>query len=298
VRYPEDLFKVQRKLLASYHVSDPVAFYSQQDFWTVPADPTKNDGKSDQPPYYLTLKMPDSEKAAFSLTSTFTPRGRPQLSAFMSVNSDPGPDYGKIRILELPRSTTIGGPGQVQNQFEADTKVQEKLNVLRIGGGGSRIEYGNLLTLPVGGGLLYVEPVYIRASGGESYPLLQKVLVSFGDKIAFEDTFEKGLAALFGPASTPPPSSGDPGTTPPPTTPPPSGEPVPGDLAKALADMKAAFDEGQEALKAGDFAAYGKAQEKLSAAIEAALAAQEKAGSSGGSSTPPPSPSASPSPGG
>ncbi|HEX7107377.1 MAG TPA: UPF0182 family protein, partial [Acidothermaceae bacterium] len=184
VRYPEDMFKVQRKLLASYHVTDPHAFYGQQDFWLVPADPTQGDPQPDQPPYYLTLKMPDQDKATFSLTTTFVPRQRPNLSAFMAVNSDPGPDYGTIRVLELPRSSTVAGPGQVQNQFEADPAVQTQLNILRVQGGAAGVVYGNLLTLPVAGGLLYVEPVYVKASGGEgSYPLQQKVLVSFGDRI-------------------------------------------------------------------------------------------------------------------
>ena len=189
VRYPEDIFKVQRNLLAKYHVTDPHAFYGQQDFWQVPADPTQTAPQPPQPPYYLTLKMPDQPKPTFSLTTTFVPQGRTNLSAFMAVDSDPGPDYGTIRVLQLPRSLLISGPGQVQNQFESDPNVQTTLNILRVQGGAAGVTYGNLLSLPVAGGLLYVEPVYVKAAGGQgSYPLLQKVLVSFGNNIGFQST--------------------------------------------------------------------------------------------------------------
>lgn len=300
VRYPEDMFKVQRKLLASYHVQDAHAFYGQQDFWVVPGDPTTTvTPQPDQPPYYLTLQMPGQSKAAFSLTTTFVPRGRPNLSAFMAVDSDPGPDYGKIRVLELPRSSTISGPGQVQNQFESDPAVQTTLNILRVQGGGAGVLYGNLLTLPVGGGLLYVEPVYVKASGGQgSYPLLQKVLVSFADKIGFENTYAGAVASLTGASqgtSPPPTSSG--GATPPPTasgSTSPSGNPA---LAAAVAAAQQAYADGQAALKAGDFTAYGQAQQRLAQALASAAAAAglpaSPSASPSGSSTPSPAPTPS-----
>ena len=124
LRYPEDLFKVQRNLLARYHVTTPLEFYSGQDFWKVPSDPTTGGAASvAQPPYYLSVKMPGQSSAAFSLTTTFAPQKRETLAAFMAVNAEPGPDYGTIRLLRLPRNTTIPGPGQVQNNFESDPLV-------------------------------------------------------------------------------------------------------------------------------------------------------------------------------
>jgi uncharacterized membrane protein (UPF0182 family) len=301
VRYPGDMFKVQRKLLASYHVTDPRAFYGQQDFWLVPADPTqKSSPQPDQPPYYLTLQMPDQKKPTFSLTTTFVPRGRPNLAAFMAVSSDPGPDYGTIRVLQLPRSSTISGPGQVQNQFEADPSVQGILNILRVQGGGAGVTYGNLLTLPVAGGLLYVEPVYVKASGGQgAYPLLQKVLVSYGDKIGFQSTYAGAIASLVnatgsggpspGPSTGPSPgpsASGSPGPS-------SSGTPTSLALAQAIADAQRAYTDGQTALKNGDFAAYGAAQKRLADALAAATAAIRSASPSASAS---PSPTARPSP--
>ncbi|MBI3430105.1 MAG: UPF0182 family protein, partial [Actinobacteria bacterium] len=112
IRYPEDLFRVQRDILSSYHVKTASAFYGGQDFWRVPRDPsTFGANASAQPPYYLTLQMPGATKAQFSLTTPFVPiGGRENLSAFASVISDPGPDYGKITVLQLPRSTNIAGP--------------------------------------------------------------------------------------------------------------------------------------------------------------------------------------------
>jgi uncharacterized membrane protein (UPF0182 family) len=123
--------------------------------------------------------------------------GRENLSALAVVNSDYGPDYGKITVLQLPRSTNVAGPSQVASNFEAKPQVAQALSLLRQGG--SDVVLGNLLTLPVGQGLLYVQPVYVRAtSNAAAYPLLQKVLVSFGDQIGFDDTLKGALDQVFG----------------------------------------------------------------------------------------------------
>jgi uncharacterized membrane protein (UPF0182 family) len=119
VRYPQDIFKVQRTILSRYHVTDASTFYNGTDVWNVPFDPTVTAAQVFQPPYYLTLQMPDQKKPTFSLTTTFAPQGRQTLAGFMSVSSDPLNDYGKIRVLQLPSNTTIPGPQQVQNAFDA-----------------------------------------------------------------------------------------------------------------------------------------------------------------------------------
>ena len=288
IRYPEDLFKVQRTLLANYHVSDPQAFYNGSNFWRVPVDPTlPQPATALQPPYYLTLQMPGQSERAFSLTSTFVPTGdRNNLAAFVAVNADPGPDYGTFRVLELPSSLQINGPSQVQNQLESEDTIAEEINILKRG---TRVRYGNLLTLPVGGGLLYVEPVYVQSDASTSFPLLRKVLVSFGNDVAFEDTLEEALDALF--ADQGGVSGGEP-------TPDPTGEPTePGSpdqnaaLTRALADAQDAIRAAEAAFAAGDFAAYGAAQDDLRDAIDRAVRAQRAGGT-----TTSPSPSPSPSP--
>jgi len=292
IRYPEDLFKVQRTLLANYHVSNPQTFYNGSDFWRVPVDPTRNEAKL-QPPYYLTLQMPGQAQPSFSLTSTFVPTGdRNNLAAFVAVNADPGPDYGTFRVLQLPRSLQINGPSQVQNQLESEDTIAEEINILKRG---TQVKYGNLLTLPVGGGLLYVEPVYVQSDASTSFPLLRKVLVSFGNDVAFEDTLEEALETLF--ADQGGAGGGEP------TTPDPGAEPAePGGspdqnaaLTNALADAQDAIQAAEAAFAAGDFAAYGSAQEDLRDAIERAVRAQ-RAGGTTSSPSPSPSPSGSASP--
>ena len=268
IRYPEDLFRVQREILSAYHVKTAAAFYGGQDFWRVPRDPsTFGANASAQPPYYLTLQMPGEAKPEFAMTTPFVPRGgRENLSAFAVVNSDAGPNYGKITVLQLPRSTNVAGPSQVASNFEAKPEVANSLSLLRQGG--SDVVLGNLLTLPVGGGLLYVQPVYVRAtSNTAAYPLLQKVLVSFGDQIGYDDTLKGALDQVFG---------GNSGTTPPPGGTTPTSGTTNNSLATALASAKQALADGQAALAKGDFAAYGRAQDRLKSAIASAIAAQTK----------------------
>ncbi|NCZ57313.1 MAG: UPF0182 family protein [Actinobacteria bacterium] len=269
VRYPEDMFRVQRDILSAYHVQTAAAFYGGQDFWRVPRDPsTFGANAGNQPPYYMTIQLPGSDKAAFSLTTPFVPRGgRENLAAFAAVNSQAGPDYGKITVLQLPRSTNIAGPSQVASNFEAKPEVANSLSLLRQGG--SDVVLGNLLTLPVGGGLLYAQPVYVRATANAAaYPLLQKVLVSFGDQIGFSDTLKGALDQVFAGNSGTSETGASTGSAKPTTN---SNE-----LANALASAKQALADGQAALAKGDFAAYGKAQDRLKAAIAAAISAQSK----------------------
>ena len=268
IRYPEDMFRVQREILSSYHVQTASAFYGGQDFWRVPRDPsTFGANAGAQPPYYLTLQMPGESKPEFALTTPFVPRGgRENLSAFAVVNSDAGPNYGKITVLQLPRSTNVAGPSQVASNFEAKPEVANSLSLLRQGG--SDVVLGNLLTLPVGGGLLYVQPVYVRATANAaSYPLLQKVLVSFGDQIGYDDTLKGALDQVFGGNSGTATSSGTSTTTTGTTN---------SSLANALASAKQAYSDGLAALAKGDFAAYDKAHKRVKSALDSAMNAQTK----------------------
>lgn len=265
LRYPQDLFKVQRELLTRYHVTNAQTFLSGSEVWQVPDDPS-NDSRDSVPPYYLSMKMPDQKQQVFSLTTTFTPNGRDNLSAFMAVDSDPrASDYGKIRILKLPTSTTVDGPKQVQSQFNSEPSIAETISLLSRGH--SQVEYGNLLTVPLDGGLLYAEPVYVRG-GTLKYPLLRKVLVTYEGRTAFEDTLDQALDKVFGVKGSKPPESG---TTEPPTSTSPT-------VRQALQDAQKAYDAGQEALKSGpDWDAYAKAQKDLQDALRKAEDAQSAA---------------------
>ncbi|MFC9430653.1 UPF0182 family protein [Streptomyces sp. NPDC056987] len=265
LRYPQDMFKVQRELLTRYHVTDPAQFYSGSDAWQVPDDPTTKDSNS-VPPYYLSLKMPGQDDQKFSLTTTFTPNGRPNLGAFMAVDADAtSTDYGKIRVLRV--TSTVQGPQQVQSELNGVPEVAEFVRNLR--GTDSDIEYGNLLTVPLDGGFLYIEPVYARG-GSANYPLLKKVAVSYGGKPVFKDSLPEALNAVFGEESTSPPSTEPPGTT----TPPATGDQA---LQQAISDAQKAYDAGEEALQKQDWTAYGKAQKDLQDALQRAADAEAAA---------------------
>jgi len=199
----------------------------------------------------------------------------------MAVSSDPLKDYGKIRVLQLPSNTTIPGPQQVQNTFESDPLVSSQLSLLRRGG--SEVELGNLLSLPFNDGLLYVEPVYLRAAS-DGFPLLQKVLVGYGQNVALEDTLVAALNKVFsispdsGVDAIPNKgdvSSGD-TTKPSPTPSATANGTAESQLSEALADAQKAYDAGLAALANGDFTAYDQAQERLAAALKRAAAAQAK----------------------
>ncbi|MGH8966602.1 MAG: UPF0182 family protein, partial [Actinomycetes bacterium] len=208
VRYPEDMFKVQRTLLAQYHVEDAGQFFSGQDFWANPTDPVASGdtAAAKQPPYYLSLQMPGQDHSAFSLTTTFIPGGntdREILTGYLAADGDAGSTageiadgYGELRLLELPRDSTVPGPGQVQNNFDSNPTISEQLNILERGS--SSVVRGNQLTLPVGGGLLYVQPVYIQSAGGTQFPLLRRVLVAFGDQTGYAPTLDEALDQVFG----------------------------------------------------------------------------------------------------
>lgn len=279
IRYPEDMFKAQREILSRYHVTNPASFYGGQDFWSVPDDPTNSAEKVAQPPYYLETRMPGSKQATFSLTSTLVPKNRPNLAAFVSVSSDVHNGYGNIRVLQLPRDTAVPGPGTVQGNFESYARASSELALLRRGG--SSVRFGNLLTLPFGGGLLYAEPVYVQANSGESYPLLQRVLVSFGTKIGYAPTLDEAMKQVLTGGTDKGQKNNKDNT----------GD-LRSQLAKALGDAQQAYADGQDALKRGDFNAYGAAQKRLKAALDKADSIQKKLGATP-TSTPSPSVSGS-----
>ncbi len=292
LRYPEDLFKVQRAVLARYHVADAGGFYGGQDYWRVSPDPENN--LLLQPPYYLSIAMPGQTSPDFSLTTSFIPNGsRQQLSGYLAADSNAGstagvrsPGYGVLRLLELPTKTAVLGPAQVQNninsrnvpspQFSltlAQFLEQNKTSTVR----------GNLLTLPVGNGLLYVEPIYLRnPSGSSSYPLATIVVAAFGQKLAWSDTLGGALDGLFGGNSgvnaggTGSSGSGSTGSGSTGSGSTGSGSATTGALGDALRQAQKALTDSQAALAKGDFAAYGKAQQQLKDAIAKAVAAQPK----------------------
>ncbi|NUS72253.1 MAG: COG1615 family transporter [Corynebacteriales bacterium] len=270
LRYPQDMFKVQRKMLANYHVDDPQGFFGGQDFWKVPDDPTRS-GDAPQPPYYVVEQLPGADNPNFVLSSALTAARRENLAAL--VNGTYVDGKPQLSVLELPGDSGVPGPNQAQPKMRNDPSVRRELNLLTSGTGGSQVVYGNLLTLPVAGGLLYVEPIYVQSGGQNAYPLMERVLVSFGDKVAYEETLAKALNTLFGQPVTdetePPPPQTDPNQPTPTPTPSPSEPSSDGDERDAaVQDIRAALEELKNAQQNRDFEGIGRAEGKLDAAIK------------------------------
>jgi uncharacterized protein len=280
LRYPQDQFKVQRQILARYHVTQAGAFYGGQGFWDVPGDPTNSAGQP-QPPYYLTMNMPDYSSPQYSLTAPFVFKGRQNLAAYMAVNSNSqSPGYGQIQVLELPSDTAIPGPQQVQNAFESDPSASYYLSQYRQGG--SKVILGNLITLPVGGALLYIEPIYLQASAfsGGSYPTLQRVFVSFNGSTGYAPTLGQALSQVISGVPSQPSQPSQPGQQTPPSSPPSQlSAAVQGYLAQAQQDYKAA----QTALRNGDLATYSQDIQKMNTAVQNASSAAASSSSSSSS---------------
>jgi len=281
LRYPEDLFKVQRYQFARYHVTNPNDFYQGNNRWAVPEDPNTKDHL--QPPYRLFVDQPTSDggaKPAWSLTSVFTPYSKNNLAAFVSVDSDASSDsYGQLQVLQLPDQQTQG-PGLVANDFASNNDVRDKL--LPYQSGGAPPIFGNLLTLPVDDGLIYVEPVYaVRAGSTSGYPILQFVLTSYGGEVGIGRTLGDSLADALNVqgGGTSQPSGGNNGgkggnqggNA-------PTGT-VDAQIRTLLDQADAAFSSADAALRNGDTVAYAKRIERARSLISraVALADQQKA---------------------
>ncbi|MET0694902.1 MAG: UPF0182 family protein [Propionibacteriaceae bacterium] len=272
LRYPGDLFKVQRQILARYHMTDPGNWYQQSGLWEIPNDPVIGaNSQAKETPYYLSVKWPGDDRAIFSLTTVYVPRGRSNLAAYMAVNADASStDYGRLRILTMSDTTQIDGPGQTANAMVTNETVADRLRPF-LNQGSASAQYGNLLTLPVGGGLLYAQPVYTQRQGSSgAYPALRFVMVRFGQKVGIGDTLEEALNQVFAGDS-----GADTGETPTTPTPPNTGNGTAGEKAAAaqLAVAKAAYTDANKALENGDLATYQAKIKQAQAAVDKAIAA-------------------------
>lgn len=277
-RYPQDLFKVQREVLSRYHMSNADTWYKQTDLWTIPTDPVRS-AADKEPPYYLSIKWPGDAKPVFSLTTVFVPKNRSNLASYLAVDADAAsPNYGKLRILRMSDTQQIDGPGQTFNAINNDQVVAELLRPF-LNQGSAAATYGNLLTLPMGNGLLYVMPVYtVRQASTGSYPVLRFVTVRFGEHVGIGTTLQEALDAVFkgdaGASTGETPVGGTPPTTPiTPTTPTTPTTADPAAAAAALERAQQAFTDADAALRAGDLAGYqakvGVAKQAIADAMKA-----------------------------
>lgn len=313
LRYPQDLFKVQREILGRYHTRSADTWYQQSDIWQVPNDPVRGgDSQRKEPPYFLTIRWPGDDRPHYANTTIFVPKDRENLSVYMSANADAtSPNYGQLRVLKLSDEKQIPGPGQTYNAIRTNETVADRLLPFNREGSDTTAIFGNLLTLPLGGGLLYVQPIYtVTSTTTGGYPALRFVVVRFGERVGIGDTLQAALDQVFegdagaetgeriddapedvpqsqdedgnekpsdeqsGSVGTEPPSSPSPtpGETPTATTAPDPGTQE-GRVRAILDEAQEMFKEADAALREGDLAKY---QERTKAAQQRIVDALEE----------------------
>jgi len=257
LRYPEDLFSVQAERYKSYHILGARDFYSKQDFWDLPEDRSGEVRQQNSVlssavpnerarPYYLLTELPGQTEEGFVLVQTFTPNGKPNLVAYMAAQAS-SQDDGGIISFSLPRDQQIAGPAQVNAQMLADPQVSQEITFFNQQG--SRVTLGNLLVVPVDDSLLYVQPLFVQATG-TAIPELRRVMVFFNGQLGYEPTLSGAIDEVLGPG-------GSESTTP--TT--PSGPATPsapsgGEVRQLLDQAGRALEDAQRALQRGDLGAY------------------------------------------
>lgn len=257
LRYPEDLFNLQSRVLGLYHTTDPNIVYSREDLWDIPVE-RYGDKEQVMEPYYTILELPDYQEEEFVLILPFTPAKKDNMIAWMVGRCD-GPHYGKIDLLLFPKDQVIMGPRQIENRIDQDTAISEQLTLW--GQAGSRVIRGNLLVLPINSALLYVEPIFLEAEGG-GIPELARVIVVYREKVAMEQTLSQALAKIFGELEVDPEAS-------PPEIEPGSKEEIDLEAAQLIRRAQELFDQAQQSLREGNWSSYGEKMEELEKIIGA-----------------------------
>ncbi len=276
LRYPEDLFRLQRTVYATYHVDDPRIFYLKEDAWGIPNEPNAetSPAPTDAPraaarqmePYYVVMRLPDEKKEEFLLMSPMAPINREDknMLGWLCARCD-APNYGHLELYRFSQQASVNGPSQVIALINSDPIISSQLSLLRQGG--SNATFGNLLVLPIDKSILYIAPLYIEASSSAKLPQLQKVVAVFGQRAVMENTLEEALARLFpGYAENAPAAKDAPANSPPLKM---GGAPVtvPKELKSLIERVGSQYDSAQQKLKTGDFAGYGATLKELEKTI-------------------------------
>jgi hypothetical protein len=260
LRYPEGLFRTQATMYATYHMRDPRVLYNGEDTWDIAQELVGDNNQRELiEPYYVVMRLPDRERAEFVLMLPFTPLKRDNMIAWMYAQTLPD-GRSELGVFKFGKQELVYGPMQIEGRVNQDTTISAQLTLWNQQG--SSVIRGNLLVIPVSGGLLYVEPIYLRSSTG-SLPELKRVVVAYRTNIAMAPTLGEALAQVFGLAE------GEPGPTP---------EPPAGDVAALVAAAQDHYSRAQECLQSGDWACYGSEQAALAATLEALAAAVGEAG--------------------
>jgi uncharacterized membrane protein (UPF0182 family) len=263
IRYPDEIYRIQTSLYATYHMDAPDDFYHREDQWQIPAVAEKEGAV----PFmrHLVMRLPEESKAEFIYMVPFTPRGKDNLAAWMVARND-GANYGKLRVYRLSRQRLVFGPQQIENRINQNTEISRQISLWDQRG--SRVIRGDLLVIPIDESLLYVQPLYLQAEGGR-IPELKRVVVAYENQVVMGETLDGALAGLFG--GTP-----GPGRQPSPaiaTEEPPAAE-APGEPAadsgfQALtAEARRRYEAAQQAQRELDWARYGVEMRRLGEVLE------------------------------
>jgi uncharacterized protein len=254
VRYPAGLFAIQARMYATYHMQDPRVFYNKEDLWSIPR-PSESGRERDLEPYYTIMRLPTEPREEFVLLIPFTPLRRDNMIAWLAARSD-GEAYGRLVAFLFPKQRLIYGPRQIAARIDQDPVISQQLSLWNQRG--STVIRGSMLAIPVEQSLLYVQPLYLAAEKG-SIPELKRVFVAYGNQIAMEETLDASLQSIFGRRPATGVVSGRPREAAAPAAPGRSGD--------LVADAWDAWTRGQEALRRGDWTAYGDAQRRLEEAL-------------------------------
>lgn len=252
LRYPEDIFTLQSSVYTTYHMTDPQIFYNKEDQWevpTIPGDGAQNGTRDTvMAPRHMIMKLPGEKKEEYVLMLPFTPHAKDNLSAWMVAKND-GAEYGKIVVYKFPKQKLVFGPKQVIGRINQDAEVSRQISLWDQRG--SQVIQGALLVIPIEESLIYVRPLYLKAQDGK-IPELKRVLVSYDNKVAMEETLEAGLARIFGgniPTST---SYDEPGQS-----------SVGATNAQIYIQARQSYDAALRAQRDGDWARYGDEIKRL-----------------------------------
>jgi uncharacterized membrane protein (UPF0182 family) len=271
LRYPEELFNVQTRVFGRYHVTAPQQFFRSDDLWTVPEGQTTEQTLPSEA-YYVVMRMPGEPEAEFLLLQPMVPRSRPNMISWVAARMDPGV-YGTTRVYRFPADTTVFGPAQIESRIDADGLISEQITLWSQAG--STVVRGNLIVIPVGDSVVYLQPFYLQ-SRGQALPEFQRIVVASPREVVWSRTLGDGLRLLLAAeAGQPSPAPGEsPGLEPTPSpTAEPGGSPGPGpalpDTVGELIDFaNLHYELAQQALRDGDLATYGEEIELVGAALE------------------------------
>ncbi len=257
LRVPEELFDVQTRMFGRYHVTDPATFYTNNDLWTVPAPATSTQSLPNEA-YYVMMRMPGAAKAEFLLLQPMIPKDRPNMIAWVAAQNDPGV-RGQTTVFRFPSESSIFGPAQVEAQIDSDPVISAQTTLWDQSG--STVVRGNLIVVPVGGSLVYLQPVYLQ-SASSKFPAFQRIVVASPRNIVWGSTLQEALNLLLakeagGGGPAPSPSPGPTPTPGPSATPRPGSSLPPGDVQQIVAYANQHYELAEQALRNNDFATYG-----------------------------------------